>query len=234
MIYGYARVSTREQQINRQIKNIQRYNPDAKIYKDRYTGTRIDRPEFAKLLRKVGAGDAIVFDEVSRMSRNAEEGFALYKELYESGVKLVFLKEPHISTESYEAALGIALPAIATGDGATQKLVDGILDAIKVFMLAKVEQDIMRAFEQAQKEVEYLHQRTKEGMEAAREAGKQIGNPKGAKLTTKKSVEAKKIIKEHCVAFGGSLKDSECMRLAGVSRNSYFKYKKEVLEEKAR
>lgn len=231
MVYGYARVSSREQKASRQIKNIQRINPDAKIYKDVFTGTKMERPEFTKLLGKVKAGDVIIFDEVSRMSRSATEGFSLYKDLYEEGVKLVFLKEPHISTESYEAALGIAVPTVNTGDEASQRLVDGIFEAIKVFMLAKVEQDILRAFEQAQKEVEYLHQRTKEGMEVAREAGKQIGNIKGAKLTTKKSKAAKEVIQKHCVTFGGSLSDTDCRKLAGVSRNSYFKYKRELLHE---
>ncbi len=99
------------------------------------------------------------------------------------------------------------------------------------FMLAKVEQDFLKAFEQAQKEVDLLHQRTKEGMQVAKEQGKRIGTPKGAKLNVKKAQEAKKNIREHCVTFGGTLKDIDCRKLAGVSRNSYFKYKKELLEE---
>lgn len=231
MIYGYARVSTREQKISRQIKNIQRYASDARIYKDHYTGTRIDRPEFEKLLRKVQTDDTIVFDEVSRMSRNAEEGFGLYKQLFEQGVELVFLKEPHINTDSYRAAMNIALPSVQTGDDATKELVESVLGAVHRFMLTKVESDIRKAFEQAQKEVDLLHQRTREGMQVAKEQGKQIGNAKGVKLTTQKSKEAKKIIREHCVTFGGTLKDTDCRKLAGVSRNTYFKYKKELYEE---
>lgn len=231
MIYGYARVSTREQQISRQIKNIQRYNPDARIYKDHYTGTRMDRPELEKLIGKVKTGDTIVFDEVSRMSRNAEEGFKLYKELFDKGVELVFIKEPHINTESYRKAMDVAFPMVQTGDDATQSFLESVLDAVQRFMLAKVEQDIRRAFEQAQKEVDYLHQRTREGMEVAREAGKQIGNVKGCKLTTKKSKAAKEVIRKHCISFGGTLNDTDCRKLAGVSRNSYFKYKRELMEE---
>lgn len=57
------------------------------------------------LLKVVKAGDTIVFDEVSRMGRTADEGFELYKELYEKGVELVFLKEPHINTEVYKKAM---------------------------------------------------------------------------------------------------------------------------------
>ena len=63
------------------------------------------RPEWQKLYKKVKDGDTIIFDSVSRMSRNAEEGFAVYKELYARGVNLIFLKEPHINTEVYKNAL---------------------------------------------------------------------------------------------------------------------------------
>lgn len=233
MLYGYARVSTQNQQIDRQVRNFERYAGELhmKIYKEFYTGTRANRPEWRKLLARVDSGDTIVFDEVSRMSRNAEEGFAAYKELYEKGVELVFLKEPHINTASYRSAMSVALPEVKVDDTAAKELLKGILEAIKAFVLAKVEQDIREAFERAQAEVDYLHQRTKEGMEVAREKGKQIGLPAGTKLTTRKSVGAKDVIRKHSRTFGGTLSDKECQKLAGVSRNSYFKYKRELLEE---
>ena len=94
MIYGYCRISTKKQSIDRQIRNIEREFPNATIYKEAFTGTKIDRPEWNKLNRKLKFGDTIVFDEVSRMSRNAKEGFALYQRLFKIGINLVFLKEP--------------------------------------------------------------------------------------------------------------------------------------------
>lgn len=82
MIYGYCRVSTKDQKIERQESNILKKFPDAKIYKEAFTGTKLQgRKELDKILKKVKAGDTIVFDEVSRMSRNAEDGFNLYKSL---------------------------------------------------------------------------------------------------------------------------------------------------------
>ena len=71
-----------------------------------------------------------------------------------------------------------------------------------------------------------LHQRTKEGIETARLNGKQIGGVSGRKLNVKKANTAKEIILKHSKDFGGSLSDDECMRLAGVSRNSYYAYKR--------
>ena len=70
------------------------------------------------LLKLVKEGDTIVFDSVSRMSGNADEGFNAYEELYNRGVSLVFLKEPHINTDTYKQALesNIKLTGAVTGN----------------------------------------------------------------------------------------------------------------------
>ena len=98
MIYGYCRVSTKHQRITRQVTNITDIYPEANIIKEFYTGTTQNRPKWDKLMKQIKPGDTIVFDSVSRMSRNADEGFKDYKSLYESGVNLVFLNEPLINT----------------------------------------------------------------------------------------------------------------------------------------
>ena len=77
-IYGYARVSTKNQRLDRQIKNIEDYCKDKKIeqiYHEKYTGTKMGRPQFQKLLAVVCTGDTIIFDSVSRMSRSADVHF---------------------------------------------------------------------------------------------------------------------------------------------------------------
>ena len=232
MIYGYCRISTKKQSIERQIRNILREYPEAKIIQEAFTGTKLDRPEWNKLNRKLKMGDTIVFDEVSRMSRNAKEGFALYQRLFKIGINLVFLKEPYMNTDSYKESMqGIFNTEIQSGDNATDDLINSIMAAVNRFMMNKVEKDIQKAFEQAQKEVDYLHQRTKEGIETARINGKQIGLEKGTKLTTKKSLSAKEIIRKHNKDFGGSLSNEETWSLAGISKMTFYKYKKELLEE---
>lgn len=232
MIYGYCRISTKKQSIDRQIRNIKREFPTAIILTEAFTGTKLDRPEWNKLNRKLKYGDTIVFDEVSRMSRNAKEGFALYQRLFNIGINLVFLKEPHMNTDSYKEAMqGIFNTEIQSGDKATDDLVNSIMAAVNKFMMNKVEKDIYKAFEQAQKEVDYLHQRTKEGIETARLNGKQIGLEKGTKLTTKKSLVAKEVIKKHNKDFGGSLSNEDTWKLAGISKMTFYKYKNELLED---
>ena len=105
-IYGYCRISTPKQNIERQIRNILKEFPDAIIVQETFTGAIFQgRKELENLLRIIQAGDTIIFDSVLRMSRNADEGFRLYEQLYNKGVNLVFLKEPHINTDTYRRTL---------------------------------------------------------------------------------------------------------------------------------
>lgn len=223
-IYGYCRISTKQQSIERQIRNIKTEYNTAVIVTEAYSGTTLNRPEWNKLYKKIKEGDTIIFDSVSRMSRNADEGFLLYEELYNKGIELVFLKEPHINTATYKKALQNNVAMTGTN-------VDYILDGINKYLMTLAKEQIKIAFEQAQKEVDDLHQRTKEGIATARLNGKQIGQKPGAKLITKKSIEAKKQIRKYSKDFDGQLSDVECMRMIGLARNTYYKYKREMKEE---
>lgn len=105
MVYGYCRISTPTQNIDRQKRNILDRYPKAKLFCEAYTGTTTDRPEWCKLKSIIKKGDTVVFDEISRMSRNADEGIKLYMELYDKGIELVFLKEPQCNTATYSETL---------------------------------------------------------------------------------------------------------------------------------
>ena len=224
MIYGYCRISRATMNIERQIRNIKAEYPEAVIIQEVFTRTRLDRKEWPKLVKAVKAGDTIVFDSVSRMSGNEEEGFKAYEELYNRGVKLVFLKEPHINTDTYKQALESNVQL--TGGN-----VDFILEGINKYLMALAKEQIKLAFQQSEKEVADLHQRTKEGIETARLNGKQIGQKEGAKLTTKKSLASKEVILKHSKDFNGTLADADVITLTGLARNTYYKYKKELKEE---
>lgn len=229
--YGYSRISTPKQNMERQIRNILAAYPDATIVEEVFTGTKVEgRKEFEKLLKRVKPGDCIIFDSVSRMSRDAEEGFQLYKHFLQIGVELVFLKEPHINTSVYQDAAERQIKGIETGDEAANELMNGITEALNRYMMKLAERQIQIAFEQAEKEVQDLHQRVKEGMETARINGSQIGQVAGRKLNVKKEAPAKELILKHSKDFGGMLSDVEVMKLTGLARNTYYKYKKELKE----
>lgn len=221
-VYGYCRISTAKQSIERQIRNIAAYDSTAIIYQEAFSGTKLnERKEFTKLLKRVQQGDTIIFDSVSRMSRNADDGIKLYLELFDKGINLVFLKEHHIDTDTYKSALHNNIKM--TGDD-----VDYILKGVNEYLKRLATKQIKLAFEQSEKEVTDLQQRTKEGIETARLNGKQIGQQQGAKLNVKKAKPAKEIILKHSKDFYGSLNDSDCMKLTGLSRNTYYKYKREL------
>lgn len=225
MIYGYCRISTREQSIERQIRNIKGIYADATIVAEVFTGTKVEgRDKWNNLFKKAKIGDTIVFDSVSRMSRDAEDGYKLYEELFNRGVELEFIKEPQINTATYKKALtgGVEL---------TGTTVDLILEGVNKYLLALAKEQIKLAFIQAEKEVQDLRQRIKEGIETARLNGKQIGLKKGTKLITKKSIQSKEQIKKYSKDFNGTLKDKDVIKLVGLARNTYYKYKKELNEQ---
>ena len=229
MIYAYCRVSTPNQKLERQITNITELYPNATIIREFYTGTRQDRPGWIKLMNIIKKEDTIVFDSVSRMSRNATEGFKDYQRLYKMGVNLIFLKEPLINSSVFDSTRNNLINiSVETGNTAVDDFFRGNLKLINNFMMALAEEQIKTAFDQAEKEVTDLHGRISEGMREAKKNGIRIGLPKGTTLTTKKSIECKAIIQKHSKDFGGSLDDPDVMKLCGCSRNSYYKYKKEL------
>ena len=229
MIYAYCRVSTQHQKIARQITNITAIYPNATIIREFFTGTTQNRPQWEKFIPQVKKDDTIVFDSVSRMSRNAEEGFKDYKMLYERGVRLIFLNEPLINTSVFDSTRNNLLNIdITTGNAAVDTFFKGNIELINNFMMALAEEQIKAAFDQSEKEVTDLHSRISQGIREANKNGTQIGLTKGTSLTTKKSLDCITIIRKHSKDFGGTLEDPDVMKLCGCSRNSYYKYKKEA------
>lgn len=218
-IYGYVRVSTLEQNKERQIQNILREYPKAVIMTEEYTGKTMDRPVWNKLYPKLKKGDLVVFDEVSRMSRNAAEGFKTYQELFEKGVNLVFLKEPYLNTDVFSGQIQRA--AVKTGK-------DYLDQGLKIILMGVAEEQIKIAFEQSQAETDLRAQRAGEGIAEAKKHNEelevlypgtfkdhpeysQIGREKGDKLTIKKAEPIKALIRKYSRDFDGTLSDMELL-----------------------
>lgn len=228
LIYGFCRVSTKRQNIERQVRNILEKYPNAYIVKEYYTGTKLEgRKEWTKLYNLVkkeaekSKTVMVVFDSVSRMSRNADEGFKVYQELFELGVTLEFLKEPHINTDTYRKALTVDIKMTGTN-------ADILLKAVKEYLMELAKEQIKIAFNQAEKEVQDLHVRTSEGIKTAKLNGKQIGRIKGKTYTSQKEKISKEIILKNSRDFNGTNTDEEVIKICGISRNSYYKYKREL------
>ena len=225
---GFCRVSTTRQNLERQVRNILSVYPNARIFKEYYTGTKLEgRREWNKVynLAKQEVANknkvTIIFDSVSRMSRNSEEGFSLYQELFNLGVNLVFLKEPHINTDTFKKALSIDIKMTGTN-------ADILLKAVKEYLMEVAKEQIKIAFDQAEKEVIDLHKRVSEGLLTAKLNGRQIGRVKGNKYITSKEKKSKELILKNSKDFNGSNSDEEVMKICGISKNTYYKYKREL------
>lgn len=92
MTYGYARVSTEKQNLDRQIDALKKYGID-KLLTEKLTGTTQNRPQFKKLLSIVKKGDVIVIESLSRLGRSSRDLLTLIENFEKEGVTLVSLKE---------------------------------------------------------------------------------------------------------------------------------------------
>jgi DNA invertase Pin-like site-specific DNA recombinase len=91
-IFGYARVSTEAQNLDRQLDALKRYGVDH-LYNEKMTGIKRDRPELAKLLDRMTAGDTVVIESLSRLGRSTKDLIELTELFGSRGVHLVSLKE---------------------------------------------------------------------------------------------------------------------------------------------
>lgn len=211
MIYGYTRVSTKKQNTDRQKRNILSAYPDAMIFEDFYTRTKFEgREDWEKLCSVVTSGDTIVFDSVSRMSGNAEEGFAAYQEFFEKGVELVFLQESYVNTSVYKQALNNQIALTGT-------LTDIILEAINRYLMELAKKQIIIAFENAEREVLELRRRTIEGLLTARKKGHVGGRP-----TLPRPAQAELYI----MYYSGNYQVKEISKKTGIPVSTIYNYVK--------
>lgn len=238
MLYAYCRVSTKKQDIRRQEMNITaRYAvPHDNIIREVYTGKEMMRPEWIRLRQKLKSGDTVVFDSVSRMSRNADEGITDYMALFNKGINLIFINEPHICTQKYYEAIQNAEQHkinlnVKTGDKMIDELLDFIQNWINQFLLYIISRDIKAEFEKAESEIENLSQRTIDGMKA-KNAGNKISQArKNKKYRTIESLRNRIIILERSSKFSGSLNNSDLSKILGISTRTVSRYAAEMMDK---
>lgn len=110
MIFGYARVSTEEQNLNRQLDQLKEAGAE-KIYKEKITGTKKDRPELKKLLDYAREGDTIIITDLTRISRSTKDLISLVEELGDRGINIKSLKESWLDTTTAQGKLMFTIMA---------------------------------------------------------------------------------------------------------------------------
>ena len=127
MIIGYARVSTQEQNLNRQLDNLKARGCE-RIYQEKMTGTKADRPELGKMLDTLREGDTLVVDSFSRLSRSTKDLLGIVERLNATGVNLISLKEQLDTTTSTGKMMLTMLSALSQfeRDVIAERTVDGL------------------------------------------------------------------------------------------------------------
>ena len=207
------RISTKEsndkQSFNRQEKSLKAYAEannikysDRYIYKDDITGSTFDRAEWKELEGNLKQGDTIVFKEISRFTRQAEEGYIKYMELMNKGINLVFLDNPTIGTDYIKQLTNIAN---------SQQLVTktALKGTIKLLLIVELDR--------VQQEREIIVKRIKQGIEASdKKSGRKAG--KLDKMSDELKEDIKKFINDR------SIKQIDLMNKHNISRNTLKKY----------
>lgn len=152
VIYGYARVSSKDQCEERQLIALRKFPvAEQNIYVDKISGKDFNRPQYKKLLGKLRAGDVLVIKAIDRLGRNYEE----------------ILEQWRVITKEKEASIVVLdMPLLDTRK--TNR------DLIGVFVADMVLQILSYV---AQTERENIKQRQREGIDAARKRGVRLGRP---------------------------------------------------------
>ena len=104
MRIGYARVSTQDQNLDRQRDQLQQDGCE-RIYEEKVSGARSDRPELGRLLDALREGDVVVVAELSRLSRSVRDLFSIVGQINERGAEIKSLKEPWLDTTTPQGRL---------------------------------------------------------------------------------------------------------------------------------
>lgn len=209
--FSYMRISTKEasdkQSFNRQEKGLKAYADNNKIkytlsLKDDCTGSTFNRLEWQRLESLLHDGDTIVFKEISRFTREAENGYKKYMDLMEKGVNLVFIDNPTISTDYIKNLTKVAREQDLIAKTALES-------TIKLLLIVELDR--------VQKEREIIVKRIKQGIEASdKKSGRR------ANILVKMS----EALEEDIKAFFAdrSIKQVDLMKKHNVSRNTLKKY----------
>lgn len=208
--YSYKRISTdtERQNFNRQIKSLERYATDHNIeYVVEFTEEMsaknfADRPQFLKLDKILQSEDTVVFKDLSRFTREAENGYKKYMDWINRGINMVFLDNPTVSTDYIRQMMQTA----SEQDIVTKTAMESI---IKLLIIVELDR--------GEKQRLYISKSIKDGIAASdKKNGRKTGQ------LDKMTPELKQHIKQF--QTDRSIKQIDLMKKYNISRNTLKKY----------
>ncbi|WP_269409626.1 recombinase family protein [Lentibacillus daqui] len=196
--FAYIRVSSKEQNESRQIHTMREKGvPERNIFVDKLSGSNTNRPQYQLLKTYVRKGDTVIFDSISRMSRNMDDTKNEYKWFVDNGISLQFVKEPMLDYDVNNIE----------NDPVKKAIPDIILTLLASF---------------AEKERLDTRQRQREGIDAAKRNGKHLGRPKKSYETL--SNEDKQLFHEQYRRWkNGEQTAVQTMNNAGLKKSTFYK-----------
>lgn len=199
MTYAYIRVSSNSQNVDRQLLEIEKYNlPKENIFIDYQSGKNFERKNYKKLKSILQKGDLIIIKSIDRLGRD-------YKMITDEWRELTKVLEVHINV--------IDMPLLNT-NAYPESLMGTFISDLVLQVLSFV----------AQNELDYIKQRQKEGIEAAKLKGKHLGRPFCEIPDNFENIVLKYATKE--ITLIDALDESR------LSRSSFYKYSKELQKRK--
>ncbi|MBQ9155766.1 MAG: recombinase family protein [Eubacterium sp.] len=226
--FGYCSSGCTRPQFEKQIDNINSRYPNAILIKEIYSKTVSDRTELNKLLSQLEKDDVLVVNSVDRLSRNPEKVISYYKTLAEKGVKLIFINQPYMNTEIYISAYEDTVSKAPEADKAL----------VFKSLLHLLTDQVNRILEKSWEDLQQHRVQMRESYNQAMAEKKQTGKAAGKRYESRKSFMVKELIKRYNQNYNGSMNDVATMEqirneMGTISRNTYYKYKKELAEEQA-
>lgn len=200
MLIGYARVSSKDQNLDRQIEELKKYGcKDENIFKEKITGKNFERPVYQKMRTQLGLGSVLVVHSLSRLGRNKEMILEEWRYLTNKGVDIVILDMPLLDTRKYKELEGVG------------KLVTDIVLQLLSWMVETERENIRTA--------------QREGIEIAKKNGKYKGRP----LKYHKDAKGKdKLIYDNIInMLENNASVVDIHRKTDASRNTIYKIKKQ-------
>ncbi len=209
-IYSYMRISTdtEKQSFNRQRKSLNRYAKDNDIEyliefsEEKSAKSFTDRPQFQKLDRILQKNDTVVFKDISRFTREAENGYKKYMEWLDRGINVVFIDNPTISSEYIKQLMDVA----QSQDLVTRTAMEGVIKLLLIVELDRAEQQRL-----------YISKAIKDGIAASnKKSGRKMGQLD--KLSPELRDDIQKYLQDR------TIKQIDLMKKHNISRNTLKKY----------
>lgn len=200
MIIGYARVSSKDQNLDRQINELKEYGCE-KIFEEKISGKNFDRPVYKAMKKKLRFGDVLVVHSLSRFGRDKKEIMKEWEELVQQEVDIVILDTPVLNTLQYKNIEGVG------------KLVSDIFLQVMSWMV--------------QQERENIKKSQKEGIEIAKRKGKYKGRP--MKYSPSSPNPRDRIVYDQIVSrLKEKQSIMDIHKYTGVSRMTIYRIKREL------